>query len=111
MSTNEPAIALVFSPEAWVERLHRHLADHGGARVRQIVLDPTLALDEAYDVAGRQPPVARADPPVRGVAARPRAARCSGCSTPTSPPDASTSSVSGSTVWCTPTPRARGSSR
>lgn len=46
---NEPAIALVFSPEPWVERLHRHLADHGGARVRQIVLDPALALDEAYD--------------------------------------------------------------
>ena len=46
---NEPAIALVFSPETWVERLHRHLADHGGARVRQIVLDPGLALDESYD--------------------------------------------------------------
>ena len=27
----EPAVALVFSPEAWVEDLHRHLADHGGA--------------------------------------------------------------------------------
>ncbi len=49
-SGTEPAIALVFSPEAWVERLHRHVADHGGARVRQIVLDPVLALDEAYDV-------------------------------------------------------------
>lgn len=47
---SESAIALVFSPEEWVERLHRHLTDHGGARVRQIVLDPTLALDEAYDV-------------------------------------------------------------
>jgi MinD-like ATPase involved in chromosome partitioning or flagellar assembly len=46
---SEPAIALVFSPEPWVERLHRHLADHGGARVRQIVLDPTLALEEHYD--------------------------------------------------------------
>jgi MinD-like ATPase involved in chromosome partitioning or flagellar assembly len=48
-SGTEPAIALVFSPEAWVERFHRHVADHGGARVRQIVLDPALALDEAYD--------------------------------------------------------------
>ena len=47
---SEPAIALVFSPEPWVERLHRHLADHGGARVRQIVLDPGLALEEHYDV-------------------------------------------------------------
>ncbi|HEX5586226.1 MAG TPA: hypothetical protein VFZ17_02865 [Acidimicrobiia bacterium] len=45
----EPTIALVFSPEPWVEHLHRHLADHGGARVRQIVLDPALALEESYD--------------------------------------------------------------
>ena len=42
----EPTIALVFSPELWVERLHRHLTDHGGARVRQIVLEPTLALEQ-----------------------------------------------------------------
>ncbi|MET0628595.1 MAG: hypothetical protein ABW033_09075 [Acidimicrobiia bacterium] len=46
---SEPTIALVFSPEPWVEQLHRHLADHGGARVRQIVLDPALALEESYD--------------------------------------------------------------
>jgi MinD-like ATPase involved in chromosome partitioning or flagellar assembly len=45
----EPTIALVFSPESWVERLHRHLTDHGGARVRQIVLDPSLALEDEYD--------------------------------------------------------------
>jgi MinD-like ATPase involved in chromosome partitioning or flagellar assembly len=45
----EPTIALVFSPEIWVERLHRHLTDHGGARVRQIVLEPTLALEDEYD--------------------------------------------------------------
>jgi MinD-like ATPase involved in chromosome partitioning or flagellar assembly len=45
----EPTVALVFSPEVWVERLHRHLADHGGARVRQIVLEPTLALEDEYD--------------------------------------------------------------
>jgi MinD-like ATPase involved in chromosome partitioning or flagellar assembly len=45
----EPTIALVFSPELWVERLHRHLTDHGGARVRQIVLEPTLALEDEYD--------------------------------------------------------------
>ncbi len=47
---SEPTIALVFSPEPWVERLHRHLSDHGGARVRQIVLDPALALEDSYDV-------------------------------------------------------------
>lgn len=45
----EPEVALVFSPEAWVEGLHRHLTDHGGARVRQVIVDPTLAFDEDYD--------------------------------------------------------------
>ena len=45
----EPTIALVFSPEAWVEQLHRHLTDHGGARVRQVVLEPELALEDEYD--------------------------------------------------------------
>ena len=59
---NEPTIALVFSPETWVERLHRHLADHGGARVRQIVLEPTLALEDGYDtlvVSDRWPGLTR----------------------------------------------------
>lgn len=45
----EPEVALVFSPEAWVEGLHRHLTDHGGARVRQVIVDPALAFDEDYD--------------------------------------------------------------
>ncbi len=45
----EPTVALVFSPEQWVEELHRHLAHHGGARVRQIVVDPSVALDEEFD--------------------------------------------------------------
>jgi MinD-like ATPase involved in chromosome partitioning or flagellar assembly len=45
---DEPEVALVFSPEAWVETLHRHLTDHGGARVRQVVMDPSLAFDEEY---------------------------------------------------------------
>lgn len=44
----EPEVALVFSPEAWVEALHRHLTDHGGARVRQVIVDPSLAFDEDY---------------------------------------------------------------
>ena len=37
MNGSEPSVALVFSPEVWVEELHRHLSHHGGARVRQIV--------------------------------------------------------------------------
>lgn len=49
MSIVEPTVALVFSPEQWVEDLHRHLAHHGGARVRQIVVEPAVALDEVYD--------------------------------------------------------------
>ena len=47
---HEPEIALVLSPDAWVERLHRHCADHGGARVRCIVVEPSVALDEEYHV-------------------------------------------------------------
>ena len=59
----EPAVALVFSPEVWVEDLHRHLADHGGARVRQIVMEPAIALEEDYDtlvVSHRWPALNRA---------------------------------------------------
>jgi MinD-like ATPase involved in chromosome partitioning or flagellar assembly len=48
MNTAEPEVALVLSPEEWVERLHRHCADHGGARVRQVVMDPALALEDQY---------------------------------------------------------------
>ncbi len=46
----EPEVALVFTPDVWVEELHRHLTDHGGARVRQIVVEPEIALEEQYDV-------------------------------------------------------------
>jgi MinD-like ATPase involved in chromosome partitioning or flagellar assembly len=46
----EPEVALAFTPEAWVEELHRHLTDHGGARVRQFVVEPEVALEETYDV-------------------------------------------------------------
>ena len=49
MTVVEPTVALVFSPEPWVEALHRHLAHHGGARVRQVVVEPAVALDEEYD--------------------------------------------------------------
>jgi len=44
----EPEVALVFSAEPWVEALHRYCSDHGGARVRQLLVDPLLALDEEY---------------------------------------------------------------
>jgi MinD-like ATPase involved in chromosome partitioning or flagellar assembly len=44
----EPEIALVFSADPWVEALHRHCSDHGGARLRQLLVDPVLALDEDY---------------------------------------------------------------
>jgi MinD-like ATPase involved in chromosome partitioning or flagellar assembly len=46
----EPEIALVLSPDAWVDTLHRYCADHGGARVRCMVLDPAVALEEDFDV-------------------------------------------------------------
>src|SRR3954464_3593359 len=45
-----PSVALVFSPESWVEDLHRHVSHHGGARIRQIVVEPSVALDEEYDI-------------------------------------------------------------
>ncbi len=35
----EPEVALVLSADEWVDALHRHCADHGGARVRCLVLD------------------------------------------------------------------------
>jgi MinD-like ATPase involved in chromosome partitioning or flagellar assembly len=46
----EPEIALVFTAEPWVEELHRHLSDHGGARVRSLVVEESVALEETYDV-------------------------------------------------------------
>jgi MinD-like ATPase involved in chromosome partitioning or flagellar assembly/DNA-binding NarL/FixJ family response regulator len=47
---DEPQIALAASPREWAQRLHRHVADHGGARVRATVLHPTDAIAESYDV-------------------------------------------------------------
>lgn len=47
---SEPEIALVFTAEPWVEELHRHLSDHGGARVRSLIVEPSVALEESYDV-------------------------------------------------------------
>jgi MinD-like ATPase involved in chromosome partitioning or flagellar assembly len=50
MREREPEVALAFSPDPWVVELHRHLADHGGARVRSLVVDPAIARSESYDV-------------------------------------------------------------
>jgi CO dehydrogenase nickel-insertion accessory protein CooC1 len=47
---SEPTIALVFTPDQWVEEVHRHCTDHGGARVRQVLIEAALALEEEYDV-------------------------------------------------------------
>src|SRR3954451_18660951 len=47
---SEPEVALVFTAEPWVEELHRHLTDHGGARVRSLVIEQSIALEETYDV-------------------------------------------------------------
>lgn len=46
----EPEVAIAFTADPWVEVLHRHFTDHGGARVRSLVVEPQGALDESYDV-------------------------------------------------------------
>jgi hypothetical protein len=46
----EPEVVLAASPRDWAQRLVRHVADHGGARVRATVLHPTDALAEACHV-------------------------------------------------------------
>lgn len=45
-----PDVAIVVSPRGWAERLHRFIADHGGARVRARVLDAREAVDHPYAV-------------------------------------------------------------
>ncbi len=47
---SEPEVALAFTADLWVEELHRHLTDHGGARVRTLLVEPESALAEVYDV-------------------------------------------------------------
>ncbi|MFN8037541.1 MAG: hypothetical protein U0V73_16600 [Acidimicrobiia bacterium] len=69
----DPEIALVFSPEEWVEELHRYCVDHGGARVRLVVMEPGLALDEEFQtlvVSHRWPALTR--PFVRALQQRRR---------------------------------------
>lgn len=48
--TSEPVLALAPTPRDWAQRLHSHVADHGGARIRATVLTAGEALDEQYDV-------------------------------------------------------------
>lgn len=45
-----PDIAIVVSPRGWAERLHRFIADHGGARVQARVLEAREAIDHRYAV-------------------------------------------------------------
>ena len=47
---SEPEVALAFTADVWVEELHRHLSDHGGARVRTLVVESEVAVAEGYDV-------------------------------------------------------------
>jgi hypothetical protein len=46
----EPVIAIAASPRDWANRLHHHVVDHGGVRVRATVLHPADALDQSFDV-------------------------------------------------------------
>jgi MinD-like ATPase involved in chromosome partitioning or flagellar assembly len=47
---SEPALALALSARDWTDRLHRFLADHGGARVRVTALGPEDLEAEMFDV-------------------------------------------------------------
>ncbi|MEI8001354.1 MAG: hypothetical protein WCI50_08385 [Actinomycetes bacterium] len=47
---SDPEVALVLTADAWVQRFHRYCVDHGGARVRTVVVDPSAALHDDYDV-------------------------------------------------------------
>jgi Flp pilus assembly CpaE family ATPase len=47
---NEVEVALAASAREWPDRIHRFLADHGGARVRTQVLTPEDAIAEDYQV-------------------------------------------------------------
>lgn len=48
--TGDPVIAIAATPRGWAQRLHAHVADHGGARVRVTVLHPDDALAEEHRV-------------------------------------------------------------
>jgi hypothetical protein len=46
----EPVLAIAASPRDWANRLHRHVVDRGGARVRATVLHQRAALNESFEV-------------------------------------------------------------
>lgn len=46
----EIELALAASARPWADSLHRFLADHGGARVRAVVMRPDDVAAESYDV-------------------------------------------------------------
>ncbi|MGH8901602.1 MAG: hypothetical protein ACRDYA_07935 [Egibacteraceae bacterium] len=46
----EPVIVIAASPRDWSPRLRRHVAIHGGARVRATALRREDALDESFEV-------------------------------------------------------------
>lgn len=50
MPLQEPALAVVFSPREWANRVVRHVTDHGGGRVRLRVVDGRVALEEEFDI-------------------------------------------------------------
>lgn len=46
----ETELALAASARDWADRLHRFLTDHGGARVRSVVMTADDVVEERYDV-------------------------------------------------------------
>lgn len=46
----ELELALAASARTWADALHRFLTDHGGARVRAVVMGPEEVVGESYDV-------------------------------------------------------------
>jgi MinD-like ATPase involved in chromosome partitioning or flagellar assembly len=50
VTASEPALALALSARDWTDRLHRFLADHGGARVRVTAIGPDDLEVEMFDV-------------------------------------------------------------
>lgn len=50
MTTLEPELALALSARDWTDRLHRFLADHGGARVRVNAMSAEDLAHESFDV-------------------------------------------------------------
>lgn len=46
----EPELGIAVSPRDWSERLHRYVADHGGARVRTRIIRPEDVVLESFDV-------------------------------------------------------------